>query len=373
MTGSSRDHRLISRRALLTGGAGLLAAYALGCGDDKPSPIASPAATGTRAPPPGTATPASTPSVMRWRRIEASGQQPSGRRDHSLVTDGRTLLLFGGRTDGEILADYWTFDLEANSWLQPAVGAGPDARFGHNAVYDATTARMLVFAGQAGGDFFNDVWALYNQPPEWRPLDSGSGPAQRYGAASALNADGRLLVSHGFTHQGRFDDSWFFLFAPSAVWSDVSPADNRPVKRCLCRGAWDSARNRFLMFGGQTDGEPFLGDLWALDEVLLRLGGWQEITSEPKPSPRNFYAMAETDPGRIALFGGSTEDGETNDLWLFDSQTDTWTLAQPEGDPPSARYGHDAVWLPDTRRLIVFGGHDATGDLNDLWELTIPA
>jgi hypothetical protein len=126
------------------------------------------------------------------------------------------------------------------------------------------------------------------------------------------------------------------------------------------------------MFGGQTDGTPFLGDLWALD---LEASSWTEITSEPKPSPRNFYAMAETDPGRIALFGGNTPDGPgpMNDLWFFDSQTDTWTLARPEGEAPSARYGHDAVWLPETRRFIVFGGHDASGDLNDLWELTIPA
>jgi hypothetical protein len=83
--------------------------------------------------------------------------------------------------------------------------------------------------------------------------------------------------------------------------------------------------------------------------------------------------MAETDPGRIALFGGNTGDGETNDLWLFDSELDSWTLAEPEGVSPTPRYGHDAVWLPESRRLIVFGGHDDSGDLNDLWELTIPA
>jgi hypothetical protein len=225
---------------------------------------------------------------------------------------------------------------------------------------------MLVFGGQAGGSFFNDVWALENNTG-WRQLEA-AGPAQRYGAASAIDPDGRLLISHGFTNQGRFDDTWSLDASPA--WADVSAAGTRPIKRCLCRGAWDSARKRFLMFGGQTDGTPFLGDLWAFDGQT-----WTEITTEPKPSPRNFYAMAETDPGRIALFGGNTVDvpGPMNDLWFFDSATDTWALAQPEGEAPSPRYGHDAVWLPDTRRLIISGGHDATGDLNDLWELTIPA
>jgi hypothetical protein len=224
---------------------------------------------------------------------------------------------------------------------------------------------VLLFGGQAGGSFFNDLWRLGELG--WQQLQPTDHPAQRYGAAAALDGEGHLLVSHGFTNEGRFDDTWSFDYSN---WADVSAAGTRPIKRCLCRGAWDSKRNRFLMFGGQTDGTPFLGDLWAFDGQT-----WTEITTEPKPAPRNFYAMAETDPGRIAVFGGNTVDvpGPMNDLWFFDSATNAWTLAQPEGEAPSARYGHDAVWLPESRRLIVFGGHDTTGDLNDLWELTIPA
>jgi N-acetylneuraminic acid mutarotase len=297
---------------------------------------------------------------MRWRQLQMPGGLPHPRTDHSLVTDGQRLFLFGGRSSGSPLGDLWTYDLNTNAWTQ-SDAPGPADRFGHNAAYDAMGGRMLVFGGQAGG-FFNDAWTFDGSA--WTELANDPRPAQRYGAASALDAQGRLLISHGFTNQGRFDDTWSLDQLP--LWADVSPTANRPIKRCLCRGAWDSSRDRFLMFGGQTNGEPFLGDTWTLDAK-----GWQEITSEPRPSPRNFYAMAETDPGRIALFGGNTADGATNDVWLFDAQTDTW-LAQAEGESPSPRYGHDAVWVSDGRRFIVFGGHDATGDLNDLWELTIP-
>jgi hypothetical protein len=306
---------------------------------------------------------------MRWRRLEAAGELPSGRRDHSLVTNGRLLLLFGGRNDTGTLGDHWAYDVEKGVWTNatPPGARLPPPRFGHNAALTGgPQGSVLLFGGQDGGSFFNDVWLLGELG--WQQLQPPGGPAQRYGAASALDADGRLLVSHGFTNEGRFDDTW--SLDPSPVWANVSAAGTRPIKRCLCRGAWDTKRNRFLMFGGQTDGTPFLGDLWAFDGQT-----WTEITTEPKPSPRNFYAMAETDPGRIALFGGNTVDvpGPMNDLWFFDGATDTWTLAQLGGEAPSARYGHDAVWLPESRRLIVFGGHDTTGDLNDLWELTIPA
>lgn len=365
-------HSGISRRQLLrgalVGGSGLLAAYVVGCGDDEEKPgeqTASPARTPqpTRA-----ATAAPTQAAMRWRKIEPLGAVPAGRRDHSLVTDGRSLLLFGGRNDSGTLGDYWTYDLEANAWLQQAVGDGPAARFGHNTVYDERLGGMVVFGGQAGG-FFNDAWVLENEAPGWRQLDPGAtAPSERYGAASALDASGRLIVSHGFTNIGRFDDTW--AYAPSVAWADVSPGTARPIKRCLVRGVWDVKRDRFLIFGGQTDGQPFLGDLWALGA-----NGWTEITSEPKPSPRNFYAMVATDSASVALFGGNSADapGPKNDLWFLDTSNDTWTQVEVEGEAPSPRYGHDAVWLPETRKLIVFGGHDASGDVNDLWALSLPA
>jgi Galactose oxidase, central domain len=272
--------------------------------------------------------------------------------------------LFGGRTSGSPLGDLWSYDLASGGWTQLA--DGPPDRFGHNAVYDPAAGRMLVFGGQAGGSFFDDVWAFDGST--WTEVVADPRPAQRYGAASALDAKGRLVVSHGFTNQGRFDDTW--AFGAAGPWADVSPGAGRPVKRCLCRGVWDAKRGRFLIFGGQTDGTPFLGDLWALDA-----NGWTEITSEPKPSPRNFYAMVAMDSALMALFGGNTADdpGPMNDLWFLDTANDTWTQMQAEGEAPAPRYGHDAVWLAESRRLIVFGGHDASGDVNDLWELTVPA
>ena len=135
------------------------------------------------------------------------------------------------------------------------------------------------------------------------------------------------------------------------------------------RGVWDSAGKRFLMFGGQTDGAPFLGDLWALGE-----GGWTEITAEPKPSPRNFYALAIDDASRQALlFGGRTEAGPVAEVWRFDGANNAWSLATVQEGGPTPRYGHDAVWLPETRRLIAFGGRGDGGDVNELWELSAVA
>ena len=41
------------------------------------------------------------------------------------------------------------------------------------------------------------------------------------------------------------------------------------------------------------------------------------------------------------------------------------------GDGLSPRGGHDAAYAADRRSLLVFGGAGASGELNDLWELTL--
>lgn len=360
----------ISRRALLRsavlGGSGLLAAHLLNCGDgDGDATLTATSAPPTEAPPTEPPSPTPTPQVLRWEPFGV-GERPPPRRDHALFTDGERLFLFAGRS-GSDLADLWFYDLKADAWSLVDT-EGPPARHGHNAIWDVATERLVVFGGQQSNTFFNDTWAFDLAGELWSELQTNTAPAPRYGAGGALDpAGGRMLVTHGFTNSGRFDDTWQFDLGTD-TWTDISPAGPRPVERCLMRAAWDPGKQRLLMFGGQTTGTPFLGDLWALTE-----GGWTEITTDDGPSPRNFYSFVFDDAaGRAILFGGDSADGPTNDLWFFDAANDTWSKATPENEGPSPRFGHDAVWLPDRRSLIAFGGNDGTADLNDLWALSVP-
>jgi hypothetical protein len=338
---------------------------------DTPEATASPARSPTERPT-ATATgpaidesPVASPAALRWRELAPSGPTPPARRDHSLVTDGERVFLFGGR-GLEVFGDTWVFDTASGSWSEITSAQGPPARFGHNAFYDPAGQRMLLFGGQAGSRFFNDIWALDVNTGRWTELaDQEDLPAPRYGAAGAVNSRGHFLLSHGFTNAGRFDDTWR-LVPRIESWTEVSPEGERPLERCLMRAVWDSRSERLLMFGGQSTGRPFLGDLWELAD-----GEWRELTTNTSPSPRNFYAMAfDADAGRVVLYGGNTQDGPVSDVWFFDSASDSWTQPEAIGEEPSPRFGHDAVWLPGGVMLI-FGGRDASGDLNDIWELEV--
>lgn len=343
------------------GGAGLLGAYLVGCADGDQEPSA------TATPVPGEPTATTPPDAWRWRQLAPSGALPPPRHDHSLVTDGQRLYLFGGRNP-QPLDDLWEFDIDQSQWNNKLqANQGPPARFGHNAIWDPTQNRVVIFGGQAGGEFFNDVWEFDPAASQWTQVVAGaSAPASRYGAAAAFDGAGHFIVTHGFTTEGRFDDTWQLDLAGSA-WTDMSPTEgDRPVERCLMRGVWDSLKQRFLMFGGQTTDTPFLGDLWAWSATR----GWAALARTPAPSPRNFYAMVfDGERAQAILVGGRTEEGATNDVWTFHAGDENWTQAAPEGEAPSARYGHDAA-LVSPGSILLFGGTDNNAEFNDLWELS---
>ena len=313
----------------------------------EPSPKESPTATPVESP-------SETAPERGWRKIETRG--PGARRDYSFAATGTgsAAFLFGGRAGGEPLGDLWRF--EEDGWREISA-EGPAPRFGHNSALIGEM--LLVFGGQGGqGLFFNDLWVFDTGKESWRKLAEG-GPSARYGAGgTALGTT--LAISHGFTDAGRFDDTWWFHRA----WEEISPAAGpRPIERCLHRLVPIEERDRLVLFGGQTNGDPFLGDTWLYDPAAK---AWTEVKG-PGPAPRNLYAAGATSSA-IFVFGGHGENGELGDLWSFDGEA--WSELTQTKPRPSARGGIDFAALG--QRMLLFGGSDASGELDDLWELTIP-
>ena len=298
-----------------------------------------------------------------WQQLP--GTFPA-RADHSLTYDParQRLSLFGGRGAND---DLWQLDLAGGTWQRVAVaGPRPAARFGHNACYDPTSRRLIVALGQATtGAFLNDAWAFDPDAVAWTQLHSGSGtaPAPRYGAAAALDDARRLVISHGFTSKGRFDETWRFDLA-TATWSEVATSGARPLARCLTRGAWDSS-GAFLLFGGQANSAPYLGDLWALD---VAQGRWAELPASG-PSPRNLYgASFDGARRRWYISGGNTASGPAADLWAYDVAAQRWAAISTPNEVAPPRHSHDSA-LADGK-LVLCGGQGAAGALGDSWRLT---
>jgi N-acetylneuraminic acid mutarotase len=273
--------------------------------------------------------------------------------------------LFGGRDGSTVFDDLWRYDLAADAWslVQPS-GTGPAARFGHTGTW-VEGVGLVVWSGQAGSSFFDDLWAYDPAANAWRELPgAGQKPAPRYGSCAALGPDGRLWISHGFTNDGRFDDSRAYDFAARS-WADVTPDGARPIKRCLHDCLW-TPDGRFLLYGGQTNGVAALGDLWARQGDA----GWAQ---QPQPAPvaRQLYALAALGD-EAYVFGGSDLEGrKLADLWRLDLADGSWAAVEASGDPPAGRSGATLIADADRGRLLLFGGRTKEGGLTDLWELKL--
>lgn len=250
----------------------------------------------------------------------------------------------------------------ADAWEAVDAGEGPAARFGHEAVWFGGLG-LVVFAGQAGPTFFDDLWAFDPDAARWTRLPAGGEvPAARYGTCAAIGPDDRLWISHGFTADGtRFSDTKAYDFG-TGFWTDETPAGDVPVSRCL-HGCWWTDDGNLALFGGQTTGVTALDDRW-----LLVDGAWQAVDGTV-PAARNLYARARVDGATLVLGGQGLDGGRLEDAWLLhDDATDATPLVLAGGLPPG-RSGGELIVDARRDRILLFGGLGADGVLADTWEL----
>lgn len=143
-----------------------------------------------------------------------------------------------------------------------------------------------------------------------------------------------------------------------------------------------------VVFGGKDPEDKVLyNDVWAFD---LDRRVWTLLASRSKiqPLPRYGASAALSGDERLLIFGGSTSQGRTNDLWEFDFQTQRWAqLGQstssaafpgPRSDagavfvsgPESAQNGSARI-LTKSEYLVIFGGNDGRQALSDIWLIDV--
>lgn len=291
----------------------------------------------------------------QWISLIADGApgSPPSRSGHSAVYDsaGNRMIIFGG-CNGYCLPtlnDVWVLTNANGLGGTPAwtplstVGGPPSGRTRHTAVYDPTTNRMIVFAGQNGGGFgcstLGDVWVLSN--------------------ANGLGG--------------------------TPTWSQLSPTGGPPAGQYGPSAAYDPTNNRMTVFGGGGFVNAICQNsnaVWALSNAN-GLGGtpsWTNLIAEGaagSPVGRGFHsAVYDTASNRMTIFGGNDNMGQNlNDSWILVNAnglggSPSWNQLVTTGGPPAARNSHGAVFDALTKRMSIFGGDDQNGYFNDSWVLT---
>jgi hypothetical protein len=267
--------------------------------------------------------------------------------------DGGTLI-FGGRdASGATLGDTW---LRSDSGWANVATTGPAARTDH-AMATLANGRILLFGGKTdaavNSSAVADTWEWNGS--EWTLL-SNSGPAARAGHTLAFDsARNRLVLFGGLDANGAvLGDTWEWT---GNSWTQA--ATTGPSPRFAHTMAYDPARQRTILFGGFGPG--LLGDTWEWDGTAWTQAATTGVSAR-------FYAAAAFDAslGRVLLLGGSTGGTVLNDAYAW-----TGTAWQPQSftTSPTPRWTHAMSYDAAAGRMVITGGAGTGATrFSDAWE-----
>ncbi len=291
---------------------------------------------------------------------------PSARARGSAAYDaaGDRMWMFGGRyREGSsgaytLFDEVWSLDLKSLVFSPLAInGAGPEARSNPVVVFDDAAGELVLFGGNtstSGLSFIpqNDLWALDVAAGTWREIaPSGAPPSERLFHTGTIDPEKHLMFVYGGggenAFQGPFYGDLWQVDLTTGAWTELSDGKgNAPNARIWSTIAFDGAKNRLVLFGGHDDGAVGNNsDTWAFD---LGSNSWNNITPEEtvnNPSaafcdfPADFTLPNLAAPDRrsaqlagfsslnntFAIFGGKTDCGIIDDVWIFDASSDTWS------------------------------------------------
>src|ERR1700687_3770836 len=184
----------------------------------------------------------------------------------------------------------------------------------------------------------------------WGPVSTSQVPPARQFAAMAFDSTRNRTVLWGGGNSAfvNLSDTWEF---DGVNWVQRSPSTSPPALVGSAM-AFDANRHVSVMFGGSG----FPGNsaaTWEWDGA-----NWALRTFATAPSARLWTTMAyDSTRGRIVLFGGGGGGGtELGDTWEYDGST--WTRMAPANSPPP-RYAAAMAYDPGLGRVVLFGGRVA--------------
>ena len=258
--------------------------------------------------------------------------------------------------------------------------------------------RLFVAGGTQPGteNGMRHSWVFDPATELWAQVDSMA--RRRWYASSTALADGRQVVASGSSFQhvhfvgGRINNEttprdtaiWRYgLWGNGSVESEVrqSSTADWPEPREGHTAEWSLATYRVHLFGGKDDSGELLSDVWQMERRLNMHGAdfdyaWTKLNPVgSSPDPRYEHAMVVSDTSGVRsttyMFGGLKrvlgQEVATDEVWKLWRNTSVtgapWTWTQvtvlSSAETPGARCGHQAVFDPGRRRILVFGGRNS--------------
>jgi N-acetylneuraminic acid mutarotase len=222
---------------------------------------------------------------------------------------------------------------------------------------------VVLFGGYGNGSHLDDTWAFDPQTTHWKEISSGTSPSPRAATTLVYEPESKKLILFGgfaVGHSVVYNDTWSYD-ASANTWRDLE-ATNPPSARASYGMAYDSERKLIVLFGGFTE-RGYYNDVWVYDP---RLNSWEErLIHGDRPSPRGAMGFAYDESNDVfIMFGGFSELGYFSDTWALDLDSNAWIEREPSNHPPPARTR--MIYIPTLGESMFFGGDVLREDQEDL-------
>jgi hypothetical protein len=313
-----------------------------------------------------------------WTKLTDEG--PQARAYHSMVAmSSSEIMLFGGRSDTTTFNDTWILDLAGEpAWRKIPTSSGPSPRFGHGAIYDPLSDRVLIFGGEYDGTLRNDTWSFSLSDGGWLELvPGGSLPEPRSFHGSAYDHGRKAMVIFGGFDGSYRSDTWTLSLVGDSIWEKEVLTTNPPFPRTAASIIYDESQEEIVMFGGFVPTFPhqYFNEVWALSESQ-----WVDLSTTEVPNlghgRAGHISVLDSNQNEILVHGGVGSGIASESIWAYSLENHTWRKPLEVGTVPPHIFAHGVIDdLDDDNRFIIFGGYRGcvTPDCwyNEVWTCTI--
>jgi len=312
-----------------------------------------------------------------WSRIDAAGFKPAARQGHASVEVGRNIYVIGGcKQQIKCYNDVHLFSTENLNWQQqPLSGQLPEPRGGHSA--SLSGRQIVVFGGANGEETFGDLYKFDLVSRRWHHGDTSSSketPASRTNHAAVADRNGLTYVFGGSGSDGHFfSDLWVLNISNSnllpanqfsATW--IKPSVTGQVPQGREGHSLTLVDRKLVLFGGYTDAGMSTNDLHIYD---IETQDWKKLDVMGfVPMPRQFHSAVRHGRDVVIAAGCNVTALDPrcfNDVWSFNMYKQTWTKRSSDRITFFAREGHSATFVRG--KMFVFGGCQWTSECyNDM-------
>jgi hypothetical protein len=110
--------------------------------------------------------------------------------------------------------------------MQLVTATGPAARLWASAAYDPLRDAVVLFAGQSGADYREDMWEFHNN--QWQELQPRTRPVASYAAYTTYDVTTSSITLFGGANATFYNDTWRWRWTNPGASDQACPAVGAP-------------------------------------------------------------------------------------------------------------------------------------------------